>query len=37
LRALVAFLRRCWSCNQPIGARERFCPRCGARQRDPNR
>jgi hypothetical protein len=30
-------LRRCWNCGSPIGARERFCPRCSARQRDPQR
>ena len=25
-------LRRCCDCSQPIGNRDKFCPRCGARQ-----
>ena len=35
--ALGTWLRRCWNCDAAIGARDRFCARCGARQRDPNR
>jgi tripartite-type tricarboxylate transporter receptor subunit TctC len=35
---MIHLLRRCADCNQPIGNRERFCARCGARQpRDPVR
>jgi uncharacterized Zn finger protein (UPF0148 family) len=26
-------LRHCYECNFPLGNRELFCPRCGARQR----
>jgi len=36
-RRWAAWLRRCWNCGKAIGARERFCGYCGARQRDPNR
>ena len=25
-------LRRCCDCSQPLGTRDKFCPRCGARQ-----
>jgi len=31
-------LRRCHDCGQPLGKKEVYCPRCGARQpRDPKR
>jgi rRNA maturation endonuclease Nob1 len=26
------YLRRCHECNQPLGAKDLFCPRCGAKQ-----
>jgi hypothetical protein len=26
-------LRRCHECNFPVGNRDLFCPRCGAKQR----
>jgi predicted amidophosphoribosyltransferase len=26
-------LRRCHECNFPLGNRDLFCPRCGAKQR----
>jgi rRNA maturation endonuclease Nob1 len=29
---VATYLRRCHDCNQPIGAKDRFCPRCGAKQ-----
>ena len=25
-------LRRCFECGQPLGKKDAFCPRCGARQ-----
>jgi DNA-directed RNA polymerase subunit RPC12/RpoP len=25
-------LRRCFECGQPVGRKEIFCPRCGAKQ-----
>jgi rRNA maturation endonuclease Nob1 len=25
-------LRRCHECGQPVGQKEMFCPRCGAKQ-----
>jgi len=25
-------LRRCHECGQPLGQKDRFCPRCGAKQ-----
>ena len=25
-------LRRCFECGQPLGKKDVFCPRCGARQ-----
>ncbi len=25
-------LRRCHECNQPLGKKDIFCPRCGAKQ-----
>ena len=29
-------LRRCYECGQPLGRKDVFCPRCGAKQpRDP--
>jgi rRNA maturation endonuclease Nob1 len=31
------WLRRCWNCGKAVGARDRFCLACGARQRDPER
>ena len=31
-------LRRCFECGQPLGKKDAFCPRCGARQpREPKR
>ena len=31
-------LRRCFECGQPLGKKDVFCPRCGARQpREPKR
>ena len=34
----VALLRRCYECGQPMGKKEIFCPRCGAKQpREPKR
>ena len=31
-------LRRCFECGQPLGKKEVFCPRCGAKQpREPKR
>jgi uncharacterized Zn finger protein (UPF0148 family) len=31
-------LRRCYECGQPMGKKEVFCPRCGAKQpREPKR
>jgi len=31
-------LRRCHECGQPLGTKDIFCPRCGAKQpREPNR
>jgi uncharacterized Zn finger protein (UPF0148 family) len=31
-------LRRCFECGQPLGKKDVFCPRCGARQpREPRR
>jgi len=31
-------LRRCYECGQPMGKKEVFCPRCGAKQpREPRR
>jgi len=26
-------LRRCHECNFPLGSKDLFCPRCGAKQR----
>jgi rRNA maturation endonuclease Nob1 len=28
----VNHLRRCIDCGQPIGVKDMFCPRCGAKQ-----
>jgi rRNA maturation endonuclease Nob1 len=34
----MTYLRRCHECNQPLGKKELFCPRCGAKQpREPRR
>jgi hypothetical protein len=34
---MVNYLRRCIECNLPLGKKDRFCPRCGARQpREPS-
>jgi len=34
----MPFLRRCHECSQPLGKKDVFCPRCGARQpREPKR
>ncbi len=31
-------LRRCYECGQPLGTKEVFCPRCGAKQpREPKK
>ena len=31
-------LRRCFECGQPMGKKEVFCPRCGAKQpREPKK
>jgi len=31
-------LRRCFECGQPLGKKDVFCPRCGARQpREPKK
>jgi uncharacterized Zn finger protein (UPF0148 family) len=29
----VNLLRHCHECNAPVGRKELFCPRCGAKQR----
>ena len=35
---LMNLLRRCAECGQPIGRKELFCPRCGAKQpREPKK
>jgi len=34
---MANWLRRCWNCGRAIGARDKVCAHCGARQRDPNR
>jgi len=28
---VVCELRRCQDCGQPVGARDKFCARCGAK------
>jgi len=34
----ITLLRRCFECGQPLGKKDVFCPRCGARQpREPKR
>jgi uncharacterized Zn finger protein (UPF0148 family) len=34
----VNLLRRCFECGHPLGKKDVFCPRCGARQpREPKR
>ncbi len=33
LRGFSNWLRRCHECGFPLGTKEVFCPRCGARQR----
>jgi hypothetical protein len=34
----INLLRRCHECGQPLGKKDVFCPRCGAKQpRDPKR
>jgi rRNA maturation endonuclease Nob1 len=30
---MACWLRRCHECNFPLGSKELFCPRCGAKQR----
>ena len=31
-------LRRCYDCGQPMGRKDIYCPRCGAKQpREPRR
>jgi uncharacterized Zn finger protein (UPF0148 family) len=35
---MSVLLRRCQECGHPLGRREVFCPRCGAKQpREPKR
>ena len=29
---MITLLRRCHDCGQPLGRKEVFCPRCGAKQ-----
>jgi rRNA maturation endonuclease Nob1 len=29
---MSTLLRRCHDCGQPLGKKELFCPRCGAKQ-----
>jgi uncharacterized Zn finger protein (UPF0148 family) len=31
-RAVANLLRRCVDCGQPLGKKDLFCPRCGAKQ-----
>jgi uncharacterized Zn finger protein (UPF0148 family) len=34
----ITLLRRCFECGQPLGKKDVFCPRCGAKQpREPKR
>ncbi|HEY7742082.1 MAG TPA: zinc ribbon domain-containing protein [Burkholderiales bacterium] len=34
----MSLLRRCFECGQPLGKKDVFCPRCGAKQpREPRR
>jgi len=34
----MSLLRRCVECGQPLGKKNVFCPRCGAKQpREPKR
>jgi len=28
----MTYLRRCHECSQPLGKKDLFCPRCGAKQ-----
>jgi len=30
---MANWLRRCHECNFPLGKKDLFCPRCGAKQR----
>ena len=30
---MSTLLRRCHECGQPLGKKDVFCPRCGAKQR----
>ncbi|MDO8595793.1 MAG: hypothetical protein Q7R45_04130 [Sulfuricaulis sp.] len=30
---MANWLRRCHECNFPLGKKDVFCPRCGAKQR----
>jgi rRNA maturation endonuclease Nob1 len=32
LTAHAAYLRRCVDCGMPLGKKQMFCPRCGAKQ-----
>jgi predicted amidophosphoribosyltransferase len=32
-KTFANLLRRCHECNFPLGQRDLFCPRCGAKQR----
>lgn len=31
-RTMANLLRRCYECGQPLGKKDIFCPRCGAKQ-----
>ncbi len=31
--SMANWLRRCHECNYPLGSKDVFCPRCGAKQR----
>jgi uncharacterized Zn finger protein (UPF0148 family) len=34
----MSLLRRCFECGQPLGKKDLYCPRCGAKQpREPKR
>jgi len=34
----ITLLRRCYECGQPLGKKDVFCPRCGAKQpREPKK
>ena len=33
MRATACWMRRCHECGFPLGKKDVFCPRCGAKQR----